>query len=293
MKNHSPLVSVIVPSYNHEQFIEQCIDSILNQSYKNYELIVIDDGSSDNSRFILNDLQKKYGFTLVLQENMGLPRTLNKGIQEFARGTFITFCASDDYWLPGKLEKQVFFMEQYPDIPMCFGKAYVVDEDSNVMQKSTILKNRKLKGGYIFKDLLLINFHPPVNYLFRRKIFDELGYYKENIFTEDLYMNLCISNKYKIGYIDDYLICYREIQNDKIKPPTLKTSISHLECIKGYKESEIYPEAIRRWHFRNFTMYSAYRKHKLLAFKGMINSVRYFYESMYLKSIVKLILFWK
>ncbi len=293
MINIGPLVSIIVPSYNHEHFIEQCINSIVNQSYKNYELIVIDDGSSDNSRTILNTLQKKYHFTLILQDNIGLSRTLNKGIQNHVSGKYFTFCASDDYWLPEKLEKQVFFMEQNPDIPMCYGKAYLVDNANNVIQELTTAINNNLKGGYIFKDIILMNFHPPVNYLFRRSIYDEVGYYKEDIFTEDLYMNLRVSNKYKIGYIDEYLIYYRVNQDHKTKPPTIKTSNSHFECINGYKDSEFYPEAIRKWNYRNFIMFSAYKKHKILAFKGMLKSICYVYKMSYVSAIVRLFFSWR
>src|SRR5690349_13476521 len=93
-----PLVSVIVPSYNHEKFITECVESIMQQTYKNFELTVIDDGSRDGSRDILKQLQDKYGFNLVLQENIGLTSTLNKGIQNWGTGKYISFCASDDYW---------------------------------------------------------------------------------------------------------------------------------------------------------------------------------------------------
>jgi hypothetical protein len=224
---------------------------------------------------------------------MGVARTFNKGIKEYARGKYFTFCASDDYWLPDKLLKQVLFMEQNPDIPMCYSKAYIVDEENNVLQKLTTAINKNLKGGYIFKDIILISFHPPVGYLYRKTIYDKVGFYKENIFTEDFYMNLRISNKYKIGYIDDYLFCYRANQNYKKKPAIIKTSISHLECINDYKESEFYHEAIIKWHYRNFVMYSAYSKHKFIAFKGMINSIRYFYRLSYLSAFVRLISSWK
>lgn len=293
MQNRSPLVSVVVPSYNHERFIEQCIDSIFAQTFNDFELIVIDDGSSDGSRDVLNGLKNKYDFTLVVQENMGISRTLNKGIQEYALGKYFTFCASDDYWLPDKLEKQVSFMEQHPDIPMCYGKAYAVDEESNVIQKLTVAINQNLKGGYIFKDIILINFHLPVNYLFRKNIYYEVGLYRDDIFTEDFYMNLRISNKYQIGYIDDFLFCYRTNQNFQSKPPTIKTSISHAECINEYKWSEYYKEAMLKWHFRNFVMYSAFRKHKSLALKGMIQSVNFILNRSYLRSIVRLLFSWR
>jgi alpha-1,3-rhamnosyltransferase len=293
MRNKLPLVSVIVPSYNHELFIEQCIVSIINQSYKHFELIVIDDGSTDGSRDILTRLNNKYNFTLVLQENMGCTRTLNKGIRSFAKGKYVTFCASDDCWMPNKLEKQALFMEQNSDVPMCYGKAYSVDEGGNIIQDLTAIKNKNLKGGYIFKDILLMNFHPPVNYFIRKSIFDEVGYYKEDIFTEDFYMNLRISHKHEIGYIDDFISYYRVIRDYTRKPYTLKSSKSHYECIVEYKDSEYYSEAIRKWYFRNFIYYSPYKEHKLYALEGMLKSYCYLFSWTYLKAIARLIVRWK
>jgi alpha-1,3-rhamnosyltransferase len=291
MKNRTPLVSIIVPSYNHEQYVEQCIESIFAQSFKDFELIVIDDGSSDGSRDILNALKNKYDFTLITQENMGLARTFNLGIQKYARGKYFTFCASDDYWIPQKLEKQVSFMEQHPDIPMCYGKTFFVDRKGNVIDELTAAMNRKYKGGKIFSDILLHNFHPPVNYMFKKSIFNEVGYYREDVFTEDIYMNLRVSRKYEIGFIEDYLSYYR-VSNHFIVD-SMKTPEAHLKCIDEYKDTEYYKEAIRRWHYRNFTWFAANKKFKLNAFKGMVHSVRYFLEMDYLKSLIKLICMWK
>lgn len=287
-----PLVSVVVPSYNHARFITQCIEGIINQSYTNYELIVIDDGSTDETRVILAHLQKRYGFTFILQENMGLPKTFNKALQEHVRGKYFTFCASDDYWVPDKLEKQVGYLEQNSDIPMCYGKVYAVDESGNILQNHTNLLNSNLKGGHIFEDLLLINFHLPVNYMLRRSIFDEVGYYREDIFTEDLYMNLRIASKFQIGYIDDYLFYYRVVTNCESKPVSIKSSVAHLKCIEEYKSSEFYRKAITKWHLRNFIWYSSHTKYKLYACNGMFHSMSHIFSRRYLISCIRLILSW-
>ena len=122
LTDNMPLVSIIVPSYNHARYVTQCIDSIMQQTYKNFELIVIDDGSKDNSKEVLTTLQAKYKFTLVFQDNHGVAYTLNRGIKEFAKGKYLTFCASDDYWTLDKLQKQVQFMENNQFYPMCYGK---------------------------------------------------------------------------------------------------------------------------------------------------------------------------
>lgn len=101
-----PLVSVIIASYNHEKYIEASIASVAAQTYRNVELLVVDDGSSDGSVELLRGLQAKYGFDLRVQQNQGLSRTLNEAIAR-ARGNLIVPFGSDDIMLPQRLEKQV------------------------------------------------------------------------------------------------------------------------------------------------------------------------------------------
>ncbi len=286
-----PLVSVIIPSYNHARFIEQTITSVFNQTYKNYEVFVIDDGSTDNSIEILKQLLSKFDFTLIQQENHGVAYTLNKGI-ELSGGKYFTFCASDDYWALDKLEKQVDFMERNPDIPMCYGKAYHVDENGNILPRSTKAKNKSLRGGNIFRDIILVNFHPPVNYLFKKEIFDTIGRYKNDMWTEDFYMNLKISKKYEIGFINSFISYYRVINNKK-KALSHKIIYSHLDCIKLYKGNKLYKNAISRWHFRNFCTYCSYKDSKLFALTNMLKSLKYSFRYEFLQSIIKLFILWR
>lgn len=112
MKNNSPLVSVIVVCYNHEKFINECIDSIMHQSYTNIEVLVFDNGSSDNSPSILTKLQEKYKFKLYFQENIGIPRALNKAIK-IANGKYISAISTDDFWPLNKIEIGVNFLELF------------------------------------------------------------------------------------------------------------------------------------------------------------------------------------
>ncbi|MEN0053970.1 MAG: glycosyltransferase family A protein [Mucilaginibacter sp.] len=288
---YEPLVSIIVPCYNHERYIVNCIESIVNQTYKNFELVVIDDGSTDNSPTILKKLQEQYKFELVIQENIGVANTLNKGIK-WAKGKYVTLCASDDSWFLDKLDRQVNFMENNPDYPMCFGNVIVIDEFDNKREENTHAANVNLKGGYVFKDIMLINFHPPVNNFFRKDIFDEVGYYRPDIWTEDFYMNLRITEKHPIGYIEEYLSYYRiPIRKERDKP-NIKMLNSHLECINFYKDSEYYDEAIKQWHYRNFRMFAGFKSSKRLALDGMTKNFDKLYTFGFFKSLIKLVLVW-
>lgn len=287
-----PLVSIVVPSYNHASYIEKCIECIKNQDYDNYELIVIDDGSTDNSPEILSELQKKYGFYLKLNKNQGLVKTLNFGLKEIAKGKYFTICASDDFWLPNKLTLQVEFLEKNPNYAMVYGKAKVIDENDNILKERTEATNLNLKGGDIFKELLLNEFHLPVSYLFRGKVIQKMGFYRENIWAEDFDMNLRIAKKYHIGFINEYLFCYRVNNSIPSKNLNFKTIYSHKSSIEQFKDSEYYTQAIKLWHFRCFTWYAPFYKGKKLAIKGMSHNLDKIFTIEFWRSFVVLFLRW-
>ncbi len=135
MGNEQPLVSIVTPLYNAERFIEEMIDSVIGQTYSNWELIIIDDASTDRSFELVkakvrNELRiRLYQF----QENKGAAAARNKGIQQ-AKGKYLAFLDSDDLWLPTKLEKQVDFMEQGEKV-FSFTSYYVLKENMNSHKK--------------------------------------------------------------------------------------------------------------------------------------------------------------
>lgn len=288
----NPIVSVIVPCYNHINYVKECIESILNQTYKNIELIVIDDGSKDQSVGKLLEIQRQHNFILIQQENRGLAATLNRGISEFASGKYLTLCASDDFWCIDKIEKQVAFMEKYNDVAMCYGRTYYVDEESNKINLQKRSDN-KLRGGHIFEDIFLFKFHPPVNYLFKKSLFAEIGLYDESIYAEDYYMNLKIARKYKIGFLDDYLGYYRVDSNSEKIIRFEKVSNSHLQSILEYKDHHLFKEAVLTVFLRKFFVFSEFKNHKLLAISNMFKCGKLFYHKRFLLSCFRLVFSWK
>jgi alpha-1,3-rhamnosyltransferase len=287
-----PLVSVIIPSYNHSAFVTKCVESVCTQEYPNKEIIVIDDGSTDNSLRILEQMKRIYDFHLIPQKNVGLSATLNRGITEFAGGKYFTICSSDDYWLPGKIAKQVEYLEDHPDIPMVFSKSKIIDFDGNFLEDQTFSINRGLKGGMIFKEVILQEFHLPVNYMFRSEIFDKVGLFDEKAWAEDFDMNLRISIKYPIGFIDEFLACYRRGQNSNSVSQPKKIIYSHRYSIDKFKSSSLYTEAVRQWHFRNFIWFACRKDSKWFALKSMILSIRSFTDRRFIKGLRDLFLRW-
>jgi glycosyltransferase involved in cell wall biosynthesis len=290
--NNTPLVSVIVPCFNHESYILSCIESIVNQTFKSFELIVIDDGSKDGSPEILKELQAKYNFTLVLQENIGVSSTLNKALKEFAKGKYVSICASDDYWSLNKLELQVDFMENHLDIPMCYGKIYYIGEESKIIEKYDS-QNNVLKGGDIFNDIFTFKLHPPVNYMYRTEIFNEIGFFDATICAEDYYMNLKIASKFNIGFIEEYLGYYRVDSSIKKVIRFDKVSDSHLMSIEEYKDHPYYHIAKTTVFLRKFLFFAAYKEYKKIAMINCFKSFSFFYKLDFIKATAKLIIFWR
>jgi len=287
-----PLVTVAVPCYNHEKFVVQCIESIIAQTYKNIELVVVDDGSVDGSPDVLRNLSQQYNFKLILQKNQGLPRTINTILKHHTNGKYFSLCASDDYWLLDKIEKQVAFMEANQFYPMCYGKTHYVDEKSKNL-KYLDNSNDRLKGGWLFDDIFLIKIHPPVNYMYRTEIFKEIGYFNEEIFAEDYYMNLKISSKYAIGFLNEYLGFYRLTNMDYKIERFGRVIDSHQMAMEEFKDNGLFKKAKTLCYLRKFENYAGYRKHKRESLINLFKSLPLFYQKRFFKACLKLCFFWK
>ena len=131
MNNHK--VSIITPLYNSEKYIADAIDSVLHQTYTNFELIIIDDHSQDNSVNIVNRFKDERIQLLCLKENKGAGIARNKGI-DMATGRYIAFLDSDDQWLPDKLDKQIHFMKSNK-VGFCFSSFFLMDEQGRDLNK--------------------------------------------------------------------------------------------------------------------------------------------------------------
>jgi glycosyltransferase involved in cell wall biosynthesis len=129
-----PKVAVVVPSYNHARFIEAALRSIIKQTLWPAQLVVIDDGSRDNSPVVIERLLNDCPFPceLIVRENRGLPATLNEGFQR-TRGDYFAYLGSDDLWLPGFLSARVALLATRPAAVLAYGHAYYIDEENAVV----------------------------------------------------------------------------------------------------------------------------------------------------------------
>jgi len=202
-----PLVSVILSTYNREKYIKRAIESALNQTYKNIELIIINDGSTDRTAEIISEFSKKDPRITILtnETNLGLAKSLNKGISQ-SRGKYIARLDDDDFWSePRKLEKQVRFFEKNPNYILVGGGVIRIDESGKEIVRHLLPESDE----DIRKSILIDNTfaHPTV--VFKKSTWEKIGGYDENLyFSEDWDLWLRFGKLGKFYNFQEYFTCY-------------------------------------------------------------------------------------
>lgn len=214
-----PLVSVLVPCFNHARYIEACLDSLLADGYPNLELVLLDDGSTDASFEIAErwaaekSSQLAGGARLSRQANAGVVKTLNTLLRS-ARGAHFALLASDDYLLPGGIMTRVRYLENQPQYLAVFGDAVGIDEDSEPVADSmldhfrasrTALRCDRTRTLEIITRWVM----PGPVYLARREVIDRIGFYNEDFCFEDRDYYLRLLAARALGYVDVAVAAYR------------------------------------------------------------------------------------
>jgi len=194
------LVTVIIPTFNRAWSIQRAIDSVLAQDYKNFELIIVDDGSTDATADILSS----YGSAIqkIRKQNQGVSAARNRGIAA-ASGDLIAFLDSDDYWMPKKLSTQVDFFSSHPDALICQTEEFWVKNNRRVNPK----KRHKKPSGMMFSESLQLCLISPSAVMVRKRLFSEIGLFDEALpACEDYDLWLRVTCRYPVYLIDTPLI---------------------------------------------------------------------------------------
>lgn len=198
----TPFVSVIIPTFNRASVVLRAIDSVLKQTYKNFELIVVDDGSSDETEKILAPYVAEKRLQFFKQENKGVSAARNFGVKQ-SKGEWLSFLDSDDEWLKNKLEKQIELLKQKPDLRLVHGEEIWIRNGKRVNQK----KIHQKFGGYIFEKCLPLCLISPSAVMIEKKLYQEMGGFDEEfIVCEDYDLWLKITSLYEVGFVEDPII---------------------------------------------------------------------------------------
>jgi glycosyltransferase involved in cell wall biosynthesis len=205
-----PRVSVIIPTYNRSWCLSEAIDSVLSQTFQDMELIVVDDGSSDETPALLS----RYGDRLrcLRQTNQGVSAARNHGFQA-AGGALIAFLDSDDLWQPEKLARQVDFFDHQPDALICQTGETWIRRGRRVNAKH---RHRK-PSGWIFEPSLALCLVSPSAVMMRRELLEEMGGFDESLpACEDYDLWLRVSLRYPIHLIEEALVIKRGGHDDQL-----------------------------------------------------------------------------
>ncbi|MDW8107637.1 MAG: glycosyltransferase [Armatimonadota bacterium] len=204
----SPRVSVLIPSYNHARFLPAALQSVFDQTYTDYEIVVVDDGSTDGSV----ELLRSYGdrIRLFTQQNRGTYPTLNRCIAE-SRGEYLAILNSDDLWAPTKLEKQVAFLDAHPQVGLVHTGGHFIDAEGRILSHNPLgFPWPRTPTGNIIELLVRYNRIVPSSAVLRRECFERVGGFREDLYgLGDWEMWLRVALEYDIGYIDEPLTLYR------------------------------------------------------------------------------------
>ncbi len=202
-----PEVSVIIPTYNYACFLGTAIQSVLTQTWQDLELIIVDDGSTDNTREVVESFQSDHRVRYVFQSNRGDSAARNTGISH-STGRYLGFLDADDYWMPEKLELQLALLRSNPQAAAVHSSAYVdtIDQQQRLISRF-LLQRPPLREKTLYEELLynvvIVGSHSSI--VLSRDVLDKVGGFDESLMCCDWDLWRRISNEHEILYIDSPL----------------------------------------------------------------------------------------
>lgn len=226
MHNKSPLVSIILCYYNAEDYLKRCLEALIGQSYSNFEIIALNDGSIDSSQSIIQEFADQDArIKMYSQKNTGLTIALNQAIQK-ATGKYLARQDADDISLPQRLEKQVQFLEQYPEY-FLVGSHFLDYDTKNDTLQETSLKTIPLENVAIKKALPLYNCFCHSSVMFRNDLSRIHSFYDETFtYAQDYELWVRISKHHKMANLKETLV-HRAILEDAISSKRYKAQRYH------------------------------------------------------------------
>lgn len=238
-----PTVSIITPTYNRAAFITETVQSVLEQTCDDWEMWIIDDGSTDGTRERLAPFLQDSRIHYVYQDNQGQSVARNRALTR-ARGAFICFLDSDDSWLPDKLEQQLRVFREKPEVDIVYGDYIFIDGDGEQIHQD----NMKRHSGYIAAQMLRDNCVSMNTTMARRRCFEEMGGMSARRRVADDYdLWLRFSARYYFYYLPIRLACYRIMENQLSSDKRSRFQANEI-TLKNFLAT--YPDAVSKTDVR-------------------------------------------
>jgi len=226
-------ISVIIPTFNRAHTLKRCLDSVLNQTYPPTEIIVVDDGSTDNTEELLKDYEGKIIVHKI--ENSGVSAARNYAIERCS-GDWLALLDSDDEWLPNRLQEQVDYLKIFPNIKLVHGEEIWVRNGKRVNPK----KIHKKSGGYIYQNCLPLCCISPSASLLKKEVLEEFGGFDESFpVCEDYDLWLKITSKYEVGFIKTPIITKYGGHEDQLSRKYFAMDLWRVRSMKRMLNSEL------------------------------------------------------
>lgn len=272
----SPYVSIIMAAYNAQSFIAEAIQSLLDQSYKDFEILIVDDGSTDNTRSVITPFLKDSRVKYFHQKNHGQTVAKNRGINE-SSGEIIAFCDADDYWHKEKLEKQLVLLVADAEVGVVYSDIQAIDETGAPLKSAQTLSGPE---GFILSKLLFDNFIPFGSAIIRKNCINEHGGFNENYrmgIDWDLWLR--VSTSWKFGFVPEKLYFYRE-WSGQMSRNYKGRYLGAITILQNFKKS--HPDLLNRSLYRQALsdIYANYAYHSSLYEGYTLNLIRLCFKAL-------------
>lgn len=240
-------VSIVMPVLNGERYIGEALESIYCQTYKNFELVLVDDGSTDSTGECVKAFAGKMEIKVVRHpERQGIALSVNDGFRN-ASGDSLTFLDHDDVWFPDMLETLVSHLEQHPETGMVHADFQTIDPAGKVIEESVArCRNRSRPSGHVFRELFMDSFIAASSVLIRKECIDRLGGFDPTLLWGDYHLWLRIARHYRIDYIPKVVAKYRQHHTQSTRSLPAVRGGDELVAISAIKKIlESYPEILQ------------------------------------------------
>ena len=257
-----PFFSVVIPLFNKENYIEETLTSVLNQTFKDFEIIVINDGSSDNSLVIAEKvLSKKTNCRILTQKNKGLSATRNEGIKE-SKGEIIAFLDADDTWLPSFLSNIYSLFKKFPEASL-YGTSYLLKYSDTVILEAKKNIDKKIKNTqFLVDDFFKANIYHPIvcqsSIAAKKTVFEKLSFDETINLSEDIDFYIKSNLKYRFAYCNSNSVIILQNIPDQITGSGIQNkTIPNLDL---YEEVSKTNSSLKKYlDFYRFTFLIQYR----------------------------------
>ncbi|MDF2444979.1 MAG: hypothetical protein K0S46_215 [Moraxellaceae bacterium] len=290
--NTRPLVSVALPCYNHERYVQQCIQSIIDQDYQNIELIIVDDGSRDGSvekiREMLPACEARFTrFEFRSRPNVGLSATLAE-VLPWCQGEYFAAVASDDAMLPHKTRLEVDYLDKHPGCAAVFGGVQIADDAGNIVREE-----RRASRSFDFDDIFLLrHFLKATTQLIRLDDLKAIGPFPAGIIMEDWYMCLKLAASGKsLDNLHEVVSIYRRHEGNLSKQIDLIIK-GRQQIVDLFREHPLYDKAVGKTYIANAAHMELHDKGRSLPwfFRGLGKDPALILERASFMYLVKLFL---